>query len=626
MDPLPEFSKQSRPFPCIFDLLQSRAARAPGAIAIEAPGRLPLSYGQLHDRVCKLAGVLEGAGIRRGDRVGIVLPNGPEMAAAFLAAAAIATAAPLNPAYSESEFEFYLSDLDTKAVIMQEGTDTAARIAAKKLSIPVLDLCTEREAAAGGFGFAGAFPATTPSSFGGPDDVALVLHTSGTTARPKLVPLSHRNLCTSAEHVRVALSLTETDACLNVMPLFHIHGLVAVVLASLAAGARFVATPGFVATCFFDWLGQFRPTWYTAVPTMHQAILARLASCPPAGELPALRFIRSCSAPLPPQVMQALERAFSAPVIEAYGMTEAAHQMASNPLPPGRRKAGSVGIAAGPRIAMMDEAGNLLPDGSRGEIVIRGPNVTCGYVKNPKANEKAFSGDWLRTGDEGYLDEDGYLFITGRIKEIINRGGEKISPREVEEVLLDHPAVAQALAFAIPDEALGEDVGAAVVLRDPDVSEAQLRRFAATRLISFKVPRRVIVLDEIPKGPTGKPQRIGLAGRLGIQSAPAPRSHSRSGTAPRNEVKEALLHLWCEVLRIGPVGVDERFFDLGGDSVLAAQLVARIRQRLQIDVTLIDFLDRPTIAEQALFVEELLVRRLKQIPDEEARRLTDAPD
>jgi acyl-CoA synthetase (AMP-forming)/AMP-acid ligase II/aryl carrier-like protein len=618
-----ELSQQAHGFSCLSELLRFWAEKAPLALALEAPGGMPLSYGYLHDRVCKHATAFGEAGIGRGDRVAIVLPNGLEMAVIFLAVAGIATAAPLNPAYSQSEFEFYLSDLEAKGIVLGEGLETAARAAAEKLGIPVIDPYVKGEAGAGAFEFSGPFPASLLSSFGGPDDVALVLHTSGTTARPKLVPLSHRNLCVSADNVRVGLGLTEKDLCLNVMPLFHIHGLVAALLASLTAGARCVATPGFLATHFFDWLRQFRPTWYTAVPTMHQAILARLESYPPAEALPKLRFIRSSSAPLPPQVMQALERAFAAPVIEAYGMTEAAHQMASNPLPPGERKAGSVGIAAGPEIAVMDGEGNLLPKGCRGEVVIRGPNVTCGYVKNPEANDNAFTGGWFRTGDEGYLDEDGYLFLTGRLKEMINRGGEKISPREVEEVLLDHPAVVQAVAFALPDVALGEDVGAAVVLRDPEVSEAQLRKYAATRLITFKVPRHIIVVDEIPKGPTGKPQRIGLSAKLGIDGTSTQRSISEPSTAPRNEVEEALLHLWRDVLRIGPMGVYERFLDLGGDSVLAAQLVARIRQQLQIDVTLIDLLDRPTIAEQALLVEELLMKELEQLSDEDARRLAD---
>jgi len=212
-----------------------------------------------------------------------------------------------------------------------------------------------------------------------------------------------------------------------------------------------------------------------------------------------------------------MEETFNAPVIESYGMTEAAHQMASNPLPPKERKAGSVGIAAGPEISIMDEAGALLPSGAIGEVVIRGQNVTSGYQNNPEANASAFTNSWFRTGDQGTIDEKGYLRLTGRLKEIINRGGEKISPREVDEILLDHPAVAQAVTFAMPHEKLGEEVAAALVLKEGETStEKEIREFAGQRLADFKVPRRVIFLDEIPKGPTGKLQRIGLAEKLGI--------------------------------------------------------------------------------------------------------------
>jgi acyl-CoA synthetase (AMP-forming)/AMP-acid ligase II len=228
-----------------------------------------------------------------------------------------------------------------------------------------------------------------------------------------------------------------------------------------------------------------------------------------------LRLVRSSSAALAPQVMARLEAVFRAPVIEAYGMTEAAHQMASNPLPPRQRKPGSVGVAAGPEVAIMDPAGRLLAAGETGEVVIRGDNVTSGYLANPQANAAAFSEGWLRTGDQGWMDEDGYLRLTGRLKEIINRGGEKISPREVDEALLDHPAVAQVVTFALPDEKLGEEVAAAIVLRDgAAATEAEIRDFARARLAAFKVPRRVVFVPEIPKGPTGKMQRIGLAEKL----------------------------------------------------------------------------------------------------------------
>jgi acyl-CoA synthetase (AMP-forming)/AMP-acid ligase II len=301
------------------------------------------------------------------------------------------------------------------------------------------------------------------------------------------------------------------------MPLFHIHGLIAAVLSSLRVGASITCTPGFNALKFFSYLLEHEPTWYTAVPTMHQAILSRADRNRDVIEAAHLRFIRSSSASLPPQVMSDLEKVFDAPVVEAYGMTEAAHQMASNPLPPGIRKPGSVGIAAGPEIAIMDENNRLLTAGSIGEVVIRGPNVTPGYQDNPEANATAFTDGWFRTGDQGFLDEEKFLRLTGRLKEIINRGGEKISPREVDEVLLDHPAISQVVTFAVPHPKLGEDVAAAVVLREnASATEQDIRTFASKHLADMKVPRKILFLDEIPKGATGKLQRIGLAKKLGI--------------------------------------------------------------------------------------------------------------
>jgi acyl-CoA synthetase (AMP-forming)/AMP-acid ligase II len=301
------------------------------------------------------------------------------------------------------------------------------------------------------------------------------------------------------------------------MPLFHIHGLIAGVLAPLAAGSQVFCTPGFNALRFFAWMEEAAPTWYTAVPTMHQAILSRAGKNADVIARHRLRFLRSSSSSIPPQVIRELEETFGAPLIESYGMTEAAHQMASNPLPPAVRKPGSVGLAAGPEIAIMDEQGGLLPRGAVGEIVIRGPNVTSGYENNPKANAEAFVGGWFRTGDQGVIDADGYLSLTGRLKEIINRGGEKISPREVDEILMDHPAVAQVVCFGMPHAKLGEEVAAVVVVRDgAAVTERELQAFVGGRAADFKVPRRILFMDEIPKGATGKLQRIGLAARLGL--------------------------------------------------------------------------------------------------------------
>ena len=503
----------------IRELLASGSGRSP---AIAAPGREPLSYDGLCDQVERTVAVLNGFGIGRNDRVAIVLPNGPEMASAFVSVASAATSAPLNPAYLQPEYEFYLSDLSAKALLLEAGSESPARAAAADLGIPILELHADVEAPAGTFELAPEGSHGNGSVRGGPaaeDDIALILHTSGTTSRPKIVPLSHRNVCASAGNIQRTLRLTDADRCLNVMPLFHIHGLVAAVLAPLGVGASIFATPGFNALRFFSWLDEARPTFYTAVPTMHQAILARAPRNRGVIERNPLRFIRSASASLPPQVMAELEETFGAPVVEAYAMTEAAHQMTCNPLPPAVRKPGTVGTAAGPEVSIMDEAGagDHLAAGEVGEIVIRGPNVSSGYENNPAANAEAFTDGWFRTGDQGVMDAEGYVTITGRLKEIINRGGEKISPREIDEAILDHPAVRQVVAFAMPHPRLGEEVAAAAVLRQGmEATPRELQEFAGQRLADFKVPRRILLMDDIPKGPTGKIQRIGMAEKLGL--------------------------------------------------------------------------------------------------------------
>ncbi len=504
-------------------LLAPHPADAP---AIGAPGRPWLTHGQLRALCSATADTLRSAGIGPRSRVAIVLDNGPEMAAAFVAIACGAVTAPLNPAYREEEFDFYLSDLNASALVVAAGYDGPALAAARARSVPVIRLNATPGGGAGHFtldlGALPPAPAGVAISPPGAEDVALVLHTSGTTSRPKIVPLLHRNLVASATHIGTTLALAPTDRCLNIMPLFHIHGLIAAVLSSLAAGASIVCTPGFNALQFFGWLDEAAPSWYTAVPTMHQAILARAPRNADSVAKAKLRFIRSSSASLPPQVMLALEPTFGAPVIESYGMTEATHQMASNPLPPAERKPGSVGIEAGPKVRIADQhEPRLLARGQTGEVVISGPNVTPGYEANPAANESAFfvvgTERWFRTGDQGVQDERGYLRITGRLKEIINRGGEKVSPLEVDEVLMDHPAVQQVVTFGIPHDKLGEEVGAAVVLREgQQADEKTLRAFAAGRLADFKVPRRIVVLGEIPKGATGKLQRIGLSAKLGL--------------------------------------------------------------------------------------------------------------
>ena len=485
----------------------------PESIAISAPDRPSLPHGLLSEQTLSAGGQLKSLQVGGDDRVAIVLPNGPAMASAFVCLSPWCATAPLNPAYKTDEYEFYLNDLDAKILLVETGSTSPALDVANRLGIKIVEL--QEGEAAGSF----SLDAADGEAMSRDDDaIALILHTSGTTSRPKMVPLSQANIAASAKNISATLSLTPDDICLNVMPLFHIHGLMAPVLASLSSGASVHATPGFDALRFFNWLEDAKPSWYSAVPTMHQAILSRAPRNTDVIEVASLRFIRSSSASLPPQVMAALEETFGAPVIEAYAMTEAAHQMCSNPLPPEARKPGCVGPAAGPEVTIMNDVGEELISGDEGEIVIRGPNVTSGYLANPEANATAFhEGGWFRTGDQGIMDEDGYVKVTGRSKEIINRGGEKIAPLEIDEVILDHEAVAQVCSFAVPHDKLGEDVGAAIVLHDgAEISEKEIREFTATRLADFKVPRVIVFVDEIPKGATGKIQRIGLAKALGL--------------------------------------------------------------------------------------------------------------
>jgi acyl-CoA synthetase (AMP-forming)/AMP-acid ligase II len=490
------------------------------ATALSAPGGVPLTYRALRAHVADVVRALNAQGIGANDRVAIVLDNGPEMAAAFLGIASAATAAPLNPSYRAEEFEFYLTDLNAKLLVVAQGKDSPAIGVAQKLGVPIARLVPTPEKGAGSFGLdfseANARSGATPRA-ATPDDIALVLHTSGTTSRPKIVPLAHKNIAASASNIRKTLSLTASDRGLVIMPLFHIHGLIAALSAPLSAGGEVCCSPGFNALKFFSWFTEVRPTWYTGVPTMHQAILLRAANNPDALNDHRLRFIRSSSSALPPTVIAQLERVFEVPVVEAYGMTEATHQMASNPLPPATRKPGTVGPSGGPEIRVVDETGTTVPHGATGEIVIRGPNVMREYENNPKANADAFYDGWFRTGDQGVMDEDGYVAITGRLKEIINRGGEKISPREVDEIIMEHPAVHQCVTFAMPHEMLGEEVAAAIVLKQgTEATDRELRDFASSRLAPFKVPRKILILTEIPVGATGKLQRIGLAQKLGL--------------------------------------------------------------------------------------------------------------
>lgn len=536
-------------------------------------------------------------GITPAHRVAAVLRNGPEAATAFLAVSRCAGYAPLNPGYTQRDLEFYIADLKADALLIESNDRGPAAAVAEAHGIPVIRMEASPDAPAGVFRLKAERGAGRARAAG--DAAALLLHTSGTTSRPKLVPLTERNLRASAANIAAHLALSEADRCLNIMPLFHIHGLMAALLTTISSGGSVVCTDGTYATGFFDWLEEFAPTWYTAVPTMHQAILSRAEQRGETARQARLRFLRSSSAALAPQVLLRMEDMFGAPLLEAYGMTEAAHQMASNPLPPGVRKPGAVGPAAGPEIGVMDETGALLPAGATGEVVIRGENVTAGYEGNPEANRACFSDGWFRTGDQGYLDGDGYLHLTGRLKELINRGGEKISPREIDELMLGHRAVRQALSFAIPHAQLGEEVGVAVELRTGEsASEAELRRFATERLPAFKVPKLVRILGEIPKGPTGKLQRIGLAEKLGIGQLDATVT-SAGHVEPRDEAERLVAAVWREVLRVEQVGACDTFESLGGDSLLAVRAIVQVNRTIGHELPFLRFLEERTVEAMA---------------------------
>jgi acyl-CoA synthetase (AMP-forming)/AMP-acid ligase II len=482
----------------LLDLLRPEFDTSTAVIVPE--DNLKITYAELKRQVRDLAESLAALGIRRGDRVGMALPNGLPIIVTFLAAAEAGTAAPLNPAYREEEFKFYLEDTNAKVLLLPpDGADDARKAAGSTVPVVSVAMVNGQVTVVG---VSGRTPVVPPVAA----EPALILHTSGSTGRPKRVPLAHANLCISASNVARTYALGPTDVSLCVMPLFHVHGLVASTLATLSTGGTVVVPAKFTPLSFWRIARDHGATWYSAVPTIHQLLLARAdRAARPAGA-ERLRFIRSCSASLPPQVMHDLEAAFGAPVLEAYGMTEAAHQMASNPLPPAQRKPGSVGAGTGIHISIMDEAGRHLPVGDRGEVVIKGPNVITGYESNPEANATSFVDGWFRTGDQGVLDPDGYLTLVGRLKELINRGGEKISPREIDEVLLAHPAVAEAVCFGVPHPTWGEEVAAAVVLREA-TSESDLMAFCKDRLADFKRPKQIHITETIPRTATGKIQR-----------------------------------------------------------------------------------------------------------------------
>jgi amino acid adenylation domain-containing protein len=594
----------SRVFPCLEDLLAYYGRTAPDRAAILALNRPPVTYGTLWVRANDTVRALRSLGVGRSDRVAVVLPDGPETALAIIAVAAGAVCVPLNPGFTADEWHRYLADLRVAALLTRADMDTASRGAAHTLGIPVIDLSPRPDEGAGAFSLVGSVPSRAVRSglAAGGADHAFILLTSGSTSRPKMVPLTQAGVCLSAHNVGATLALGSQDRLLNVLPLFHAHGLFSGLLAALAAGSSVVCTHGFDPAAFFGWLTDFRPTWYTAVPTIHRALLSAASRLKHDIQQHSLRLIRSASSSLPSDVVSGLESLFGVPVIDTYGMTEAASQIAANPLE--RRKPGSVGKSAGAEIAIMDERGRRLPTGERGEITLRGPTITRGYDDNAAANEAAFRDGWFRTGDLGYLDRDGYLFIVGRIKDVINRGGQKVAPGDVEEALLSHPDVIEAVAFPVSHRRLGEDVAAAVVLRPGSkVTAHKLRAFVRERLARFKVPGLIRFVAEIPKGPSGKIKRGELAAAVSMTAPSASVEHGGKIAPPRSELERQLAETWTQLLELDQIGVDQDVHALGVDSLTMTQMLSRLREQFGVDFSLKDIFDAPTVATLAARIE-----------------------
>ena len=516
---------------------------------------------------------LARGGVSTGSRVGIVCGDGPETVVALLAITAIGVCVPINPSMPEDEIGRYLESMGVDTVVVTDDTasgveESLANIGWDCLRLTVFEVgATDPDAAPLDMG-------TAPD----PDDVCLLLATSGTTSKPKIVPLTHRNLITSARNISRTLSLSPRDRGLLVMPLFHIHGLVAGLLAPLCAEGSVYLLRGRQPAHILDALEHAEITWYSAVPTIHHAVADMVSSSSSVRH--GLRFVRSSSSPMPPTLIERLEGLLDVPVVEAYGMTEASHEMASNPLDSGTRIAGSVGKPTGVNIRVMDSLGNSKPPNEVGEIFILGDSVTAGYLDNPEANAEAFLEGWFRTGDQGFFDNAGYLHLSGRTKEIINRGGEKVFPREVDDVLMRHPDVAQALTFSIRHPRLGEDVGAAIVVNPGiELDTGELQLFVSNYLAPFKVPRKIFVVAELPKGPTGKHQRIGMEEYLGASSEVTQRSYDEGVKSP---VEDAVIAEWRQILEASDISPMDDFFELGGDSIQAVRLIGVIEERFGV--------------------------------------------
>ena len=511
----------------------------------------------------------------------------------FLAAASCATCAPLNPTYTFNEFKFFLSDLKTKILITDQKRNSPAIMAAQCLKIKIIDYSLIKPGTAKHQKKKESAGKNIKNCFSNLNDVALMLYTSGTTNKPKIVPLTHNNIIASIKNISRVYKLSQKDRCLNFVPLYHVHGLL-VALSTLANGGSLFCVP-FEKEKFYSRLNNFRPTWYTAVPALHRAIVSLAKENPKISAYRHLRFIRSSSAPLPRKIATDLEKIFKAPISESYGMTEATLQITANPLPPKKRQVGSVGQPFGLKIGIIDEDNKFLPPEKSGEIVIKGKNIFSKYKNNFKANKESFIKGWFKTGDWGHIDNDGFLFISGRLKEIINRGGEKISPREIDEVFLEHPSVENAASFAIPHPALGEDIAIALIFKkNAATTEADLKKFAAKKLANFKIPSRIIKVKDLPAGPGGKLKRSALHEKF---------KHllTIKYQKPFSKIEIILTQIWQEILGVKKIGINDNFFDLGGDSLKMTELINKINE-YGWSFSPVEIMNKPSISHLAKLI------------------------
>jgi oxalate---CoA ligase len=588
------------------DYVNRQVANNPDRHAILMPDSSCLTYQQLGHHIDKGSRYLLQHGLGNNKRIAVIMPNGPEMVVAFYAISNVAIYVPLNPAFPVEELKNYLEIIGVDAVMMKAGTGLPVNPAAHELALPVITMRPYHPGAAGSFELhTEDLPENeTPFLYSGGDDTAVVMHTSGTTAKPKIVPLTHTNLCAVVEKNVALFDMTEKDRCINVIPQFHIYSIVCPILCTAAAGGSVICTETFDPGEFLRMIEEMSPTWYAASPATHQAILQYAEKERVIPVRHKLCRIQSGGAPLTADLAEKLKRYFGVMVIQGYGLTETSAMGTCNPPIPDRIKPNSVGMPVGCEISILDDDGHPLFPGQTGQILIKGPGVTAGYENDEEANDESFCDGWFATGDQGYLDEEGYLFITGRIKEMINRGGEKLSPYEVEEALSRHPDVSEAAVYAIPHGSLGEVPAAMVVLKPGSyVTPTQLKAFLRKKIALFKIPVKIKMVEKIPRGPAGKIQRSRLYQceqdeAIGMASSSGQKDKMMDYVAPRTDEERKLADIWCNLLNIENIGVKDDFFDLGGDSLLFAYLIVEMERISGRRIPLNLIMDKWTIEQQ----------------------------